>query len=701
MNTKEINELCQKSAETYLAFLNAHENKNGVDIVYVTKVEQSFPHGTFILYLGKKLKPSFLQSIHFLIDEEKYYSGEDILLKQYKDSELSLKVKVKNQKLYNLFLNFPKTKIKIISDLKFLVQRVAEWYKKNNLDFFIPTETNSIPFTPTFFKEDLYPKKTQIEAINLILFGYLNKNQIDGCGERALSYIWGAPGTGKTQVVMAYSVIHYLRLSNSNRKILLTAPTNAALDQMLYGFIDALPDNEKYLMENVARLGMPTSNFLENYPQLCAENTNKKILACTLDYYIAQNLGKICSFEHIFLDEAGYTSLIKVIPLFTNFCPITLFGDHKQLKPICEMDEKDIKNKYNEVFLWGQSAINVTDVFLLTEEKAFEKYENYDPCFEEFSDDKNPMRTVFLKETYRFGSELSEILDKHIYKNEFHSSILNKKTGIYYINAVHTEAREDRSNKTEVEVISNFLNNINNADNKELAVLTPYRKQEQLIKRKIRLLAQNEAVYTTHASQGKEWDTVIFSVADNNKLSNRIYFTDSLNKKCGGPNLVNTTVSRAKNNLIIVCDYEQWINMDNQLISDLLKIAKEIKLDDPTTYPKIKDIVQEETLPETQVETVTEQKKAIDPYEYLNCMPVYPQKKEKQWGKIIGIIAVIIFIVWLFIPNITPKNTVYTTKYGKKYHKENCETIANSYKQKTTLEKAEKSGKTPCSVCNP
>lgn len=708
MSTQEINDLCRESAEKYLKYLRMQPTKNGVDTIYVTKIEKSFPQGTLILHLGKKLKQSFLNSIYFMIDGETYYSREDIVIKEYSDKDTTLKIRIRKQDLYNSFLNLPTSKIKIKSDMKFLVERVAEWYRKNTRDFLIPTETHSLPFTSDFFKEDLYPKKTQIEAINLILFGYLNKNQMDGCGERALSYVWGAPGTGKTQVVMAYSVIHYLHLSHSDNKILLTAPTNTALDQMLYGFINALPENEKDLMDNVARLGMPTPKFLNKYPELCGENTTKKVLACTLDYYIAQNLNQICSFEHIFLDEAGYTSLIKALPLFTNNCPITLFGDHKQLMPICEMSEEKIKdrdNEYNEVFLWEQSAINITDILLLTKEEAFEKYTNYDPCFEDLSDDENPMRTVFLKETYRFGSELSKILDKHIYHNEFHSSIQNQNTGIYYINAVNKEIRTDRKNTAEVTAIDNFLKNINNVENKDVAVLTPYRKQEQAIKSKIPFLTEKEAVYTTHASQGKEWDTVIFSVADNNKPNNKIYFTNSNNQKCGGPNLVNTTVSRAKNNLIIVCDYEQWIDMDNQLISDLLKIAKEIKLDDPTTYPNIKDketefIEQEISLPTPQ-KAVSEPKKEPKPFEYRNCTPTYTQQREIQWGKLIAFFVVLILIVWYTVSSFIPKDTVYTTKYGKKYHKENCETIENSYKQKISKEKAIENGKTPCSVCNP
>lgn len=41
--------------------------------------------------------------------------------------------------------------------------------------------------------------------------------------------------------------------------------------------------------------------------------------------------------------------------------------------------------------------------------------------------------------------------------------------------------------------------------------------------------------------------------------------------KSKGLNLINTAVSRAKNQLILVCDIDYWSNQNGQLITDLIK----------------------------------------------------------------------------------------------------------------------------------
>jgi ATP-dependent exoDNAse (exonuclease V) alpha subunit len=81
-----------------------------------------------------------------------------------------------------------------------------------------------------------------------------------------------------------------------------------------------------------------------------------------------------------------------------------------------------------------------------------------------------------------------------------------------------------------------------------------------------------ECVMTVHASQGREWDTVLLSVVD---TTNK-WFTDSVNKMSRGKQVINTAVSRARKNLIVVCDARYWEKMAYQLIGQLLREAKSI-----------------------------------------------------------------------------------------------------------------------------
>ena len=74
-----------------------------------------------------------------------------------------------------------------------------------------------------------------------------------------------------------------------------------------------------------------------------------------------------------------------------------------------------------------------------------------------------------------------------------------------------------------------------------------------------------------HASQGREWDTLIFSPVDNSPGS--LWFADSLSAKSRGKSIINTAVSRAKKQLVLVCDRSFWESNRNQLISQLIVSA--------------------------------------------------------------------------------------------------------------------------------
>ena len=78
-------------------------------------------------------------------------------------------------------------------------------------------------------------------------------------------------------------------------------------------------------------------------------------------------------------------------------------------------------------------------------------------------------------------------------------------------------------------------------------------------------------ILTVHGSQGREWDTVILSVFDTSDK----WFVDSQCQLSKGLNLINTALSRAGKNLVMVCDTGYWKNMNRQQISDLIMNGEE------------------------------------------------------------------------------------------------------------------------------
>lgn len=131
---------------------------------------------------------------------------------------------------------------------------------------------------------------------------------------------------------------------------------------------------------------------------------------------------------------------------------------------------------------------------------------------------------------------------------------------------VSTPIRQNRENSGEcaaiVERVESWLNWM--TENKgTLAVLSPYRPQVKLLREamwnRFRMHPDFDLldVLTVHKAQGREWDTVFFSVSDTGGLQgNSPWFSDT--SKTEGRLVVNIAISRAKKHLRIFCDQDFW-----------------------------------------------------------------------------------------------------------------------------------------------
>ncbi len=292
-----------------------------------------------------------------------------------------------------------------------------------------------------------------------------------------------------------------------------------------------------------------------------------QLAAMTLDSYIGRYMESELNVSHFFLDEAGYANLIKALTLFRAGIPVTLLGDHKQLPPVCEINDTDISQMEGkqDLFVWSQSAIHIGELFSEAKSDAWLRYkQNAEPGFRK-------MKCIRLTETHRFGPALAGVLNKVVYGNGFRSALSEGETAIYSLHVqFQTSAEGKRVNESEARVIHNLVMQMADED---FAVLTPYRGQVRKLSKLIPGLTAFNRLVTVHGSQGREWDTVILSIVDTEKM----YFTDSNNTKSKGLNLINTAVSRARKRLIIVCDHDFWINQPFQLVSQLLQVARPVR----------------------------------------------------------------------------------------------------------------------------
>lgn len=295
------------------------------------------------------------------------------------------------------------------------------------------------------------------------------------------------------------------------------------------------------------------------------------VIGMTLDSFIAHTKDKPMDVDHIFVDEAGYASLVKTLPAFISKGPITLLGDHKQLPPVCELSRDEIlsSERNQAALLWDLSAIHCEQIWQANSlNSAVHLYENHIlPNF-------NNLKNTALTSSFRFGKKLAAVLDQYVYTEEgFHSGLDNDTLlSVFNVKNARNFDEDDigrRANMSEAQCVLKILNK-GIMDTDDYVVLTPYRDQVSLLAKLKPELIDEDKLLTVHKSQGREWHTVIYSVCDIGNAC-KPWFTDSTNALSGGLCNVNTAVSRAKQHLIIVCDSDAWQAKSRQLISGLIK----------------------------------------------------------------------------------------------------------------------------------
>ncbi len=305
-------------------------------------------------------------------------------------------------------------------------------------------------------------------------------------------------------------------------------------------------------------------------PEGSADPLEALIVACTPQTYMSRfrpngSNGDKPEFavEHIFFDEAGYSNCLMSLALLANGVPMTLLGDHKQLPPVCTVDDQELRAYIKRGgfmqygFLWSQSALftesiirgsprDIKNAFIALEDPVFEFTGRAD-----------------LVESHRFGGNLAEILDRYVYRNGIRG-LGGSPLEIVVID-VKCPPRDKRVNRPEAEAIGAFLES---TDPGEFCILSPYRTQVDTL-RKV-LPQHDESIMTVHKSQGREWDTVILSVQDGEGCNREVplRFTSSGGEP--GIKVVNTAVSRAKKRLVVVCDYDFWHVRTDELVGGLV-----------------------------------------------------------------------------------------------------------------------------------
>lgn len=542
LQTSVLTDLLIDSARVYYEYLDNH----GLGVEKIRMRSFIFEGQRLSIALGQKLFNT--EGLLLRCKGRDYFVNDEdeIALVSYDEQKqiliLEFQISTKDFKEFEL-----------LSDLKFLVKNVEKFFEHHSIS--LPYQSPLPLCVEEIPKERL--SQEQMQAMKVIF-------------SSPLSYIWGAPGSGKTQRVLFESL---LWLIQRNQKIALLAPTNNALELALKTIIkksdDLGLDRSLFL-----RLGVPSAEFLSLYPESCDGSVLQKkqlslfnfgeakdrieqarVIAMTLDGFIRKYQTLKVKFDHIFLDECGFAPLAKVCALCANPSPLTMLGDHKQLMPVCEIPKKEIQS-HPQAQLWNRSGLFLETFFKLGGEMFAHSLLDFEHT-----------KIAILKHTYRYGDNLARILDDFIYQNGLRGR--EEKNEIYVIDSggLGMQTPLEHTSLAEAQAIREHHRSFG----KDYAIITPFVKQRQLL---IQNGIHYEKVFTIHGSQGQEFENVIFS-----PVTLHYHLTDSRNPLA--LQALNVAISRVKKRLIFVCDVKFWKSHPNQLLSVILNHASTWNAMDP------------------------------------------------------------------------------------------------------------------------
>lgn len=425
---------------------------------------------------------------------------------------------------------------------------------------------------------DVLEKITLPSNINAKTFNFFDLNPSQNAAiakaiRQKVTFIWGPPGTGKTTTMGALAAT----LVMNGYRVLLAAPSNNALDQLLFTSYSSLCLSEqKY---SIARLGTVidekcfgfTKEAFKNGKFLAKRAGNgfhwgEHIINSSL---VAANFAQLASSYYDFIGEFDYVladevSMSSTPQLMVAACysknSIVFGGDPRQLPPPFPEDAEEPNEWFRANIFQKASIIDYFD-----------------------------QRVSFLDTQYRMQPEIGELVSQIFYDGQIKPGIDGSKESsklvskIFFINSsgiVNTKLAgfkyiDDQIRHNETHAILSVKAIVIGLENgflsSEIGVIAPYNAQIAIIKDilyktvKEGIITSTQAddikVSTIHSFQGQEKRMIIIDFTDSN-----IQPTPLTAKV----NLINVALSRAKDQLFI-------IGNKDYLLSETYFNASEIK----------------------------------------------------------------------------------------------------------------------------
>ncbi len=416
----------------------------------------------------------------------------------------------------------------------------------NHLLFPLIKKAGPVPMSP-IAKSILYKdlNLSQKEAINKAL------------GQK-VTFFWGPPGTGKTKTLGALAA----SLIKNGKRVLLTALSNMALDQLLLSSIERLENVSVFT--SVARLGstmdikclgFSREKFKES--GFLAKRAGMKWSEhVRYSYLVASNYAMLTfphasypgEFDYVIADEVSMASIpsLAAASFFTKSA-LAVGGDPIQLPPIYPEDAEEPNDWFRK---------NIFETAGVTE--------------------RTDQRVAFLDTQYRMQKEIGDLVSQMFYDGKLKTGTCPLPLlGDYGARVVfmHSPGCVEMVGKTFIDIEEQRRYNEVHAESAalvalkalkhgfkptDIGIIAPYNAQVVKILQKVREITHNERlniqglkVSTVHSFQGQERRVIIVDITDDN-----IKPTSLTAKK----ELINVALSRAKEQLIVIGNRDYLLN---------------------------------------------------------------------------------------------------------------------------------------------
>jgi len=421
-----------------------------------------------------------------------------------------------------------------------------------------------------------------------------------------IEFVFGPPGTGKTTHVAKDILLPMMR-SPQDLKVLVLTPTNKSADVLARRLIECMGSDQSYL-NWLVRFGATNDSIIElsgifrdktfdirTFPRNVTVTT---IARFPYDYFLPDNETRLhlnaLKWDYIIIDEASMIPIANITyPLYKKTPKkFIIAGDPFQIEPITTIDAWKNENIYTMVelnsFTQPKTVPHDYHVELLTTQyrsipeigEVFSRFA-YGGVLKHYrtpgSQRQLPINSSFeLKPLNIIKFPVSK------YESIYKPKRLQSKTPYHVYSALFAFEF--------VRYLASHIETARSDVDFRIGLIAPYRAQADLIDKLMtsEKLQKNFDVQvgTIHGFQGDECDIIIALFNPPPKITtHRDMFLNKLN-------IVNVSISRARDYLIVLMPDDDTENVDNlKLIKKVERLCKEQSLWREWRSPSIEEIM--------------------------------------------------------------------------------------------------------------